>query len=105
MRWSNRSNGPSKTDVLTSYGTTFRLPGGAVVAAYPWWMARVLSGIQPSGDVHLGNYVGALRNWVAFQEEHDAFYCIVDLHALTLPWEPAQLTTKTLQTAQVLLAA
>ena len=68
-------------------------------------MARVLSGIQPSGDVHLGNYVGALRNWVDFQDEHDAFYCVVDLHALTLPWEPAQLTAKTLQTAQVLLAA
>jgi len=68
-------------------------------------MARVLSGIQPSGDVHLGNYVGALRNWVDFQDEHDAFYCIVDLHALTLPWEPAQLPATTLQTAQVLMAA
>src|SRR5436309_7420641 len=68
-------------------------------------MARVLSGIQPSGDVHLGNYVGALRNWVDFQDEHDAFYCIVDLHALTLPWEPTELQDKTLQTAQVLLAA
>ena len=68
-------------------------------------MARVLSGIQPSGDVHLGNYVGALRNWVDFQNTHDAFYCIVDLHALTLPWEPAQLTAKTLQTAQILMAS
>src|SRR5438067_904763 len=68
-------------------------------------MARVLSGIQPSGDVHLGNYVGALRNCVDFQNEHDAFYCIVDLHALTLPWEPAQLRAKTLQTAQILMAA
>jgi tryptophanyl-tRNA synthetase len=68
-------------------------------------MARVLSGIQPSGDVHLGNYVGALRNWVEFQDEHDAFYCIVDLHALTTAWEPAHLPDKTLQTAQVLLAS
>jgi tryptophanyl-tRNA synthetase len=68
-------------------------------------MARVLSGIQPSGDVHLGNYVGALRNWVEFQQDHDAFYCIVDLHALTLPWEPSELPAKTVQTAQILLAA
>src|SRR5438477_12695777 len=68
-------------------------------------MARVLSGIQPTGDVHLGNYLGALRNWVDFQDEHDAFYCIVDLHALTLPWEPHQLPANTLQTAQILMAA
>jgi tryptophanyl-tRNA synthetase len=68
-------------------------------------MARVLSGIQPSGDVHLGNYVGALRNWVQLQDDYDAFFPIVDLHALTLPWEPSELTAKTLQTAQVLLAA
>src|SRR4051794_5784244 len=68
-------------------------------------MARVLSGIQPSGDVHLGNYVGALRNWVPLQDDYDAFYFIVDLHALTLPWEPSHLPAKTLQTAQILLAA
>ncbi len=65
----------------------------------------MLSGIQPSGDVHLGNYVGALRNWVDFQEDHDTFYCVVDLHALTLPWEPSQLAGRTLQTAQILMAA
>ncbi|MBV8161965.1 MAG: tryptophan--tRNA ligase [Acidimicrobiia bacterium] len=65
----------------------------------------MLSGIQPSGDVHLGNYVGALRNWVAMQERYDAFYPIVDLHALTLPWDPAELPGKTLQTAQILMAA
>ena len=68
-------------------------------------MTRVLSGIQPTGDVQLGNYVGAIRRWAAEQYEHDAFYCVVDLHALTLPWEPSQLKAKTLQTAQVLMAA
>ena len=68
-------------------------------------MARVLSGIQPSGDVHLGNYVGAVRNWVQLQDDYDAFFPIVDLHALTLPWEPSELPAKTLQTAQILLAA
>ena len=55
----------------------------------PWRpMARVLSGVQPSGDLHLGNYLGAVRNWVAHQHDHDAFYCIVDLHALTFDIEP-----------------
>jgi tryptophanyl-tRNA synthetase len=68
-------------------------------------MPRVLSGIQPSGDVHLGNYVGAVRNWVGLQDEYDTFYCVVDLHALTLPWDPAHLAEKTIQTAQILMAA
>ena len=54
-------------------------------------MSRVLSGLQPSGDLHLGNYLGALRNWVADQDAHDAFYCIVDLHALTLDIDPEDL--------------
>ncbi len=68
-------------------------------------MARVLSGIQPSGDLHLGNYLGALRNWVADQDVHDAYYCIVDLHALTLEIDPADLRQRTYETALDLLAA
>ena len=68
-------------------------------------MSRVLSGLQPSGDLHLGNYLGALRNWVADQDAHDAFYCIVDLHALTLDVDPAELRTRTHDTALDLLAA
>jgi tryptophanyl-tRNA synthetase len=68
-------------------------------------MSRVLSGLQPSGDLHLGNYLGAVRNWVADQEVHDAFYCIVDLHALTLDIDPAELRTRTYETALDLLAA
>ena len=68
-------------------------------------MARVLSGIQPSGDLHLGNYLGAIRNWVTEQEEHDAFYCVVDLHALTLDIDPGQLRSRTHDTALDLLAA
>jgi tryptophanyl-tRNA synthetase len=68
-------------------------------------MARVLSGIQPTGDTHLGNYLGALRNWVEFQDEHDAFYCVVDLHALTVEHNPEELRAKTLSMAQILLAA
>jgi tryptophanyl-tRNA synthetase len=51
--------------------------------------ARVLSGIQPTADsFHLGNYLGALRNWVALQETHDAYYCVVDLHAITAGHDP-----------------
>jgi tryptophanyl-tRNA synthetase len=68
-------------------------------------MSRVLSGLQPSGDLHLGNYLGAVRNWVADQDDHDAFYCIVDLHALTLDIAPDELRMRTYETALDLLAA
>src|ERR687886_1482218 len=68
-------------------------------------MARVLSGIQPSGEFHLGNYVGAVRHWVADQEVNDCFYLIVDLHAITLPQDPAELRARTLDLAALLLAA
>lgn len=67
-------------------------------------MARVFSGIQPSGDLHLGNLLGALVNWVDMQDEHDAIYCVVDLHALTLPQDPDVLRTTTLELAQLLIA-
>ncbi|WP_433056353.1 tryptophan--tRNA ligase [Dactylosporangium sp. CS-033363] len=57
---------------------------------------RVLSGIQPTADsFHLGNYLGAVRNWVAMQETHDAFYCVVDLHAITMGHDPALLRKRT----------
>src|ERR1700694_5164509 len=77
-------------------------PGGGPV---PWRaMARVLSGVQPSGDLHLGNYLGAFRSWVADQHEYDALFCVVDLHALTSEYDPAVLAAKTLETARSLLA-
>jgi tryptophanyl-tRNA synthetase len=65
---------------------------------------RVLSGMQPSGDVHLGNYLGALRSWVADQYENDAFYCVVDLHALTSEHDPAVLSARTLDLAKWIIA-
>ncbi|GGN24521.1 tryptophan--tRNA ligase [Streptomyces fuscichromogenes] len=67
---------------------------------------RVLSGIQPTaGSFHLGNYLGAVRQWVALQESHDAFYMVVDLHAITVPQDPADLRANTrLATAQLLAA-
>ncbi|WP_173263967.1 tryptophan--tRNA ligase [Streptomyces pacificus] len=67
---------------------------------------RVLSGIQPtSGSFHLGNYLGAVRQWVALQETHDAFYMVVDLHAITIPQDPAELRANTRLAAAQLLAA
>jgi tryptophanyl-tRNA synthetase len=67
---------------------------------------RVLSGIQPTADsFHIGNYLGALRQWVALQETHDTFYCVVDLHAITVPQEPAELRRRTRVAAAQLFAA
>jgi tryptophanyl-tRNA synthetase len=68
-------------------------------------MARVLSGIQPTGDIHLGNYLGAVRQWALDQHEQDSYFCVVDLHALTVPRDPAELRAKTLETTLVLIAA
>jgi len=59
-------------------------------------MARVFSGIKPTGSVHLGNLLGALRNWVTMQDEADAVYCVVDLHALTVRHDPTELRAATL---------
>ncbi len=69
-------------------------------------MPRVFSGIQPSGDLHLGNYLGALVNWVRMQDTHDCVYCIVDMHAITTPkgHDPGELSQRTLDTATALLA-
>ena len=67
-------------------------------------MQRVFSGVKPSGDFHLGNYIGAFRQWVADQEGHDAFYCVVDLHALTEEIDPAYLRQKSFDAALNLLA-
>ncbi|UQA97811.1 tryptophan--tRNA ligase [Streptomyces halobius] len=67
---------------------------------------RVLSGIQPTaGSFHLGNYLGAVRQWVALQESHDAFYMVVDLHAITVPQDPAELRRNTRVAVAQLLAA
>ena len=67
-------------------------------------MTRVLSCIQPTGEVHLGNYLGALRNWVSGQHKADVFHGIVDLHALTVTEEPGLIGRNTLQLAAVLFA-
>jgi len=66
---------------------------------------RVFSGIQPTGGLHLGNYLGAIRNWVRDQDRNDNIFCIVDLHAITLPWDPKELRENTLQLAALYLAS
>jgi len=66
---------------------------------------RIFSGAQPTGQLHIGNYLGALKNWVALQDEYEAFYCIVNLHAITLPQDPATLRKATLDLARIYLAA
>ena len=65
----------------------------------------MLSGIQPTGEIHLGNYVGAVRHWADDQHVHDSFFCVVDLHAITQELEPAVLRSKTIEVAAILLAA
>jgi tryptophanyl-tRNA synthetase len=67
--------------------------------------ARAFSGIQPSGELHIGNYLGAVKNWVAMQDEYDMFICIVDLHAITQPFEPDELPRQIFDMALTLLAA
>ncbi|MBA2344618.1 MAG: tryptophan--tRNA ligase [Rubrobacter sp.] len=66
---------------------------------------RVFSGIQPSGNLHLGNYVGALKNWVAMQNEYENYFCIVDLHAITVPQDPKVLRQKIREVAAIYLAS
>ncbi|MBW4666797.1 MAG: tryptophan--tRNA ligase [Cyanomargarita calcarea GSE-NOS-MK-12-04C] len=65
---------------------------------------RILSGVQPTGNYHLGNYLGAIRNWVEAQSEYDNFFCVVDLHAITVPHNPAELAANTYTLAALYLA-
>src|SRR2546427_2992876 len=66
---------------------------------------RVFSGIQPSGELHIGNYLGAVQNWVRLQTEYDCLFSIVDLHAITQPYDPGALASLTLDMAVRLFSA
>lgn len=68
-------------------------------------MTRVFSGIQPTGELHLGNYLGAIRNWLPMQHETDAVFCVVDLHAITVPKPPGEVGADSLRLSQILMAA
>ena len=65
---------------------------------------RILSGVQPTGDLHLGNWLGAIRNWVTLQEQYETFLCVVDLHAITAEHNPKELSQNTLSTAALYVA-
>ncbi|KUK34871.1 MAG: Tryptophan--tRNA ligase [Caldanaerobacter subterraneus] len=67
-------------------------------------MKKVFSGVQPSGDIHIGNYLGAMRQFVALQDDYECFFCAVDLHALTVPQDPKVLKEKTIELAALYLA-
>lgn len=64
----------------------------------------IFSGIQPSGNLTLGNYLGALKNWVKLQDEYDCFFCVVDLHAITVKQVPADLRKRTLEVLAIYIA-
>ncbi len=66
---------------------------------------RVFSGIQPSGNLHLGNYLGALKNWVAIQDDYENYFCIVDLHAITVPQDPKVLRHKIREVAAIYIGS
>ena len=68
-------------------------------------MSRIFSGIQPSGALHIGNYLGAVKNWVELQHKYESFFCIVDYHAITVPYDPADLRARTSDMALGLLAS
>lgn len=68
-------------------------------------MKRIFSGAQPTGGFHLGNYLGALKNWVELQRQYESFFCVVNLHAITIPKDPKDLAAKTREVARLYLAA
>jgi tryptophanyl-tRNA synthetase len=66
---------------------------------------RIFSGAQPTGNLHIGNYIGALKNWAELQHEYESFFCVVNLHAITVPQDPRRLAEKTKEVARIYLAA
>ena len=64
----------------------------------------MLSGVQPTGSLHLGNYLGAIRQWVSNQDTYDNYFCVVDLHAITAPHDPKSLSRDTIQAAAMYVA-
>jgi len=66
---------------------------------------RIFSGIKPSGDLHIGNYIGAIRNWIPLQDEYESIFCVVDMHAITVPQDPELLKKRTIEIAKIYLAS
>ncbi len=79
--------------------------GHLLVSLYYMSKPRIFSGIQPSGNLHIGNYLGAIKNWVKLQDDFDCIYCVVDMHAITVPQNPEDLKKRTIEVAKVYLAS
>jgi len=102
---SGAGSGDGATDAGAASGSASAAAAAATAAAAAGEKKlRVLSGVQPTGSVHLGNYFGAIRQWVDLQETHDPLYCVVDLHAITMPHDPQELRESTLSSAALYLA-
>merc|ERR1719478_852741 len=96
--------GSSGAQMCSSAGAVADAPAAASESE-PAVRKRVLSGVQPTGVLHLGNYLGAIRQWVANQESYDNFFCVVDSHAITQPHDPKELSQATYRAAALFLAA
>lgn len=90
--------------LVTPRARTLASDSAVGMAAKPAAKKRVLSGVQPTGVLHLGNYLGAIRQWVDLQDAYDNYFCVVDLHAITMPHNPKELTESTYRTAALYLA-
>ena len=66
---------------------------------------RIFSGIRPTGNIHIGNYLGAIKNWVKLQDKYESIFCVVDMHAITAPQDPAELKKRTIEVAKIYLAS
>ena len=101
-RWlTSRDNAGIKTN--NAYGNVMTESAASATATNTTAKGRIFSGIQPTGNLHLGNYLGAIRNWVSLQHEFDSIYCVVDLHAITVPQDPAALRQSTREVAASLM--
>ena len=95
----------SKSVQIRNAGLGLRMMSEQVEKEEAPRVKRVLSGVQPTGALHLGNYLGAIRQWVQNQDEHENFFCVVDLHAITAPHDPKMLRHESLSAAATYLAA
>ncbi len=92
--------------VLSSFFSSFPPLFKSLLRCYSKFMKqRIFSGVQPSGNLHIGNYLGAIKNWVELQDEYESIFCVVDLHAITVPQDPETLRKKTIEIAKIYLAA
>src|SRR3954464_14980558 len=98
-------SGPFATSRSASSARASRLLATAPGHSYLARMSRIFSGIQPSGELHIGNYLGAVKNWVELQKQFETYICVVNYHAITVDYDPARLPRRTDEIGVSLLAA